>query len=331
MVGPDFVLAVVVYFFIHLVLTQGMALIVGYGRLHFLGFSLPVLVGALTVSAVTSRLAYIAAEMGEMVLEPWSSAGAWVENSEVNAGLVSGYLASNPLLCFGLVALSLCLAFLFAGVITWASGMPALGLAPAYLAVLSYSMPEFFGYLGMMTVGLGGGGMGVTVPNVFAFIDAGKGLFFLTVSGVVALIVAAGLRWMRGKLDSHSGVRVDGSILFLGGGVMGLAGCLFSLYFTFVFQANFLQGFWGWWPLLMLVLAGFNRGWGLVGTVFGVHLLRALIVALRSGVGVFLFFPVAYLESLLLGLLLIAGLMIYQSRTVDSGVYPVTMQSKVQG
>lgn len=312
MISSDFVLAMIVYFILLLVATQGMSLIVSYGRLHYLGFSVPVLAGGFTVSAVTSRLAYLAAEVGGVVLEPWSSAGAWVDNSEVNTGLVSGFLASRPLLCFGLVLLSLCLAFLFAGVVTWVSGRPALGLAPAYLAVLSYSAPEFFAYLGLVIVGLGGGKMGVFVPNLFAFVGSGKDVAFMVVSGLVALVVAWGLGRLKGKLDSLSGVGFDGLVLFLGGGVMGLSGCLSSFFFTFVLSANFQQGFWGWWPLLMLVLAGFSSGWRLVGVVFGVQLLRAFTIMLRAEFVGWLFFPVAYLDALLLGVLMIVGLMVHQ-------------------
>ena len=308
----DLVLVLGVYFFLHLVVAQGMALMVSYGSLHFLGFSVPVLVGGFTVSAVMCRLAYLVAEMGGLVLEPWRSAGAWVENSEVNVGLVNGYLASRPLLGIGLVLMSLCIAFLFAGLFTWASSRPALGLAPVYLAVLSYSMPTFFEFIALINVALGGGHMGVFVPDVFGFIDVGKGVVFLVVSGLLAFIVAMGLMRLRGRLDSLTGVGFKGSVLFLGGGIMGLAGCLHAFYYMFVVQANYSQSFWGWWSLLMLVLAGFDWGWRLLAGVVGVQLLRGLVIVFRAEIARYLFFPVVYFESLLLGLFLILGLVVYQ-------------------
>ena len=60
----------------------------------------------------------------------------------------------------------------------------------------------------------------------------------------------------------------------------------------------------------MVVLAGFDRGWRLFAGVFVVHLFRYLVIVFRSAVVEFLFFPVAYLESGLLGVFLILGLML---------------------
>ena len=64
MIDLGFLLYAVTYFFLILIVAHGMALILGYGRLQYLGFSVPVLVGGFTVSALTCRLAYLFAEMG---------------------------------------------------------------------------------------------------------------------------------------------------------------------------------------------------------------------------------------------------------------------------
>ena len=109
MVDLGYFLYAGVYFFLILIVAQGMTLILGYGRLQYLGFSVPVLVGGLTVSAVTCRLAYLFAEMSGVALMPWASSDAWVENSQVNAELVSAFLGQRALLGIGLVLLSLIL------------------------------------------------------------------------------------------------------------------------------------------------------------------------------------------------------------------------------
>ncbi|TFH13459.1 hypothetical protein E4H04_11915 [Candidatus Bathyarchaeota archaeon] len=312
MVDVDFFLYAGAYFFMIFTVARGMTLIIGYGRLHYLGFSVPVLVGGFTVSALTIRLAYLFAEMNGVSLLPWISTDAWVENSQVNAELVSAFLGTMPLLGIGLFLLSLVLAFLLAGLLTWGSAKPVLRLEPVYLAVLSYTLPSFFAYLSLSFVSLGGSYRGVYVPDVFAFITSGREVFFLVVSGLVALLVSLLKGRMIRRLADWSGVGVDGLVLFIGGGIIGVIGCLYSFRYLFVVQANFVQMFWGWWPLLMLVFAGFGLDRRLLVSVFCVQLLRMIIVYLRNTIVGFIFFPVAFFESLLLGLLMILGLLIYQ-------------------
>lgn len=253
------------------------------------------------------------------MLEPWGSDHDWVYNSEVNVRLVNGFLTSKPLLCFGLILFSLLLASLLAGVFTWVSAKPALRLAPAYMAVLSYMLPTLFAFVALRIVWLGGGTMGVYVPDLFAFIDEGRRTYFLVFSGLVASLMSAGMSRLRKRLDSLSGVRLDSSVLFFGGAFLGITGCLLSFYLSFLVEANFPQGRWGWWPLLMLVLAGFDGGWRLVACVFAVLLLRDLAVVFRGALQEVLFVPIIYFEQLLLGLLLVLGLMIYQKRLSGYG------------
>ena len=126
------------------------------------------------------------------------------------------------------------------------------------------------------------------------------------------------MRW----LASRSGVGFDNMVLFLGGGIMGVVGCLYSIRYLFVVQANYNQIFWGWWPLLMLVFAGVGFGTRLLVGVFAVQLLRMLVINFRGMLVKFIFFPVAYFESLILGLLMILGLLIYQ-KLVDPNDYPL--------
>lgn len=155
--------------------------------------------------------------------------------------------------------------------------------------------------------------------DVFAFIDEGRRVYFLVFSSLVASLISVGMSRLEKRLDSLSGVRFDSLVLFLGGAFLGIAGCLHSFYFSFVIQANFGQAYWGWWPLLMLVLAGFDGGWRLVVCVFAVLMLRNLPVIFKGALQEVLFFPITYVEHLLLGLLLVLGLMIYQKRLSGYG------------
>jgi hypothetical protein len=116
------------------------------------------------------------------------------------------------------------------------------------------------------------------------------------------------------RLTDRSDAGVERMVLFFGGGIIGAIGGLYSLRYLFVVQANYSQFFWGWWPLLMLVFAGFGMGRRLSASVFVVQLLRLFIVYMKGTITGFIFFPIAYLESMLLGLFMILGLLIYQKK-----------------
>lgn len=92
-------------------------------------------------------------------------------------------------------------------------------------------------------------------------------------------------------------------------GVTALSGTLIAFYFSFVVEANYQRAFWTYWPWLMLILGGPGNN---AGTFLG----TALIVAMRRVIIVnkwylqdLFFFPVAYFESILLGVLLIGVIM----------------------
>jgi branched-chain amino acid transport system permease protein len=104
-------------------------------------------------------------------------------------------------------------------------------------------------------------------------------------------------------------VGIRRNILMFASGVTALAGTLLAFYFSFVVEANYQRAFWTYWPWLMLILGGPGNN---AGTFLGC----ALIVAMRRVIivnkwflqGVF-FFPVAYFESILLGVLLVGVIM----------------------
>jgi hypothetical protein len=307
----------IAYFFMIYTVAKGMALILGYRRLLYLAFSVPVLIGGLTASGLTTRLTYILAEMNKVTLLPWTSVDDWVENSRVNAELVSNFMRHNPLSGISIFLLCLVLAFILAGLLTWVSAKPALKLPPEYLAIYSYTLPSFVAFLSLQFVSLGGGYTGVYIPDVFAFVTSGKEALFLVISALAALLATL----LNGsKLTCYAeekSLGIDGFVLFIGGGVIGAIGFLYSLRYLFVVQANYTQNYWGWWPLLMIVLADFKLGKKLLVSVFGVQLMRAVIVYMRTLIVEFIFFPVAYLEQVLLGILLIIGLIVYQQSRVN--------------
>ena len=308
MIDLAFILYVLFSFFSLLIVAKGTALIIGYKRIIFLGLSIPVLIGGFAVSALTCRLTYLLAEIEQMELNPWISSDVWVKNSQANAELVQIFLKNRPLLSIGLILFSLVMAFLLVGSLTYFSALPALKLQPVYFAIYSFILIDLFTLLSLRFDFIAGGYSGVFVPDLFSFSTVNRDWLLMLISGLIAIIVFS----LSGTITKIIDSKRDGFVLFLAGGIMGISGCLLSLRHLFVVQLNFSQMFWGWWPLLMLVLAGFSQGKKLILSLFFVYIIRNLMVIYHTVIIGYIFFPLYSFELIFLSCFMIVGLIVYQ-------------------
>jgi len=284
----------------------------GWAELPFLGSSLPMVTGSFVVNSLTTRFIYFLARLSGIDLLPWGGVG-WYENSEINAAIASEWLSISPLICMAIILVSLCLAFIVGGFAGWLIIRPGLGRDKTIVAIISYVLVDA-GFLFLTR--LGGGYDVVFLPDIFVFAGENRSL---TLSGIVLVVVFIGLlgynrlRDSRFGLDirSNANVSVLSRAAFLGCGLIGVAGCLLSLYYEYLFQGNFLGAMWGYWPLLVFLIAGSKGGSRLFLGVFVLMVLQYLMresqVFLRS----YLFFPTAYMFQLETGLVLLLACFYY--------------------
>jgi len=322
-----FLVDFLIHFGLLLVVALGMNWVWGWAGLPFLGSSVPVLVGGFTVSAITSRLVYFLASATGAGLLPWSGEG-WMYNSEFNAGLAEQWLGGRPLLSVALILLSLVLSFFLGGAAGWLVARPGLGRGPVYVGIASYALSNLAALLGREVTWFMGGTYGIFTPSLVAFTGGAAAHVLLGLVLLVSALVLLLFRWVKASPFGRrvaavrdnptaasslglSVVAVRGWAVFLGAGAIGVAGCLFTLHRYYAFQADYGVVFWTMWPLLMVLVGGFTSDAGLVLGVLLVHGLRYLLILNRLVVGENLFFPLAYLESLELGALMIVFLLAF--------------------
>jgi branched-chain amino acid transport system permease protein len=173
---------------------------------------------------------------------------------------------------------------------------------------------------------ISGGTLGMFIPNIFEWYPGDRTVLTAVITlfiGLVSFFIFRTMlnspygRLMRAIRENEITVGSVGknvvgirrNILMFASGVTALSGTLLAFYFSFVVEANYQRAFWTYWPWLMLILGGPGNN---AGTFLGC----ALIVAMRRVIIVnkwFLqevfFFPIAYFESVLLGVLLILVIM----------------------
>jgi len=316
-----------VHFGLLLVVALGMNWVWGWAGLPFLGPSVSVLVGGFTVSTVTSRLIYFLASAAGVGLLPWDGEG-WVYNSEFNAGLAEQWLGGRSILSVTLILLSLALSFLLGGAAGWLVARPGLGRDLIYVGIGSYALSSIAALLGREVAWFMGGTMGVFVPDLLAF--AGGAVTYVFVGLVLVISGLVYLSFRRAKASPFgrtvaavrdspmaasslglSVVAVRGWALFIGSGAIGVAGCLYAIHNGFAVQANYGLVFWTMWPLLIVLVGGFTGDAGVALGALLVQGLRYLLILNKLVVSETLFFPLAYLESLELGALLIVFLLAF--------------------
>jgi len=297
--------------------------VLGSAGVPFLGNRIPVLIGAFTVSAVTLRLTYLIVSWAGVGLLDYGSEMGWIYNNPGNVALVNDFIAGNPALGIGLLVFSLGASVILGGLGGWLMARAALRMNVIYILILTLSLTDLGCVFFRDITWLGGGTLGLQPPDPLAWLPANRG----AVMAVIALVLVAGVYLLLRRLsDSPWGrllaatrdnpttaesvgkdlVAIRGRVVFYASGIMALAGTLYAFYINFVIEASYHNSYWMFWPLLMILLGG-------LGSSSGAVLGAVLVVALRETMMVFnfqiqsmLFFPIYYLENIILsGLILI--------------------------
>jgi len=314
---------IAIYFGLFVIVAMALNFQYGNAGVPNMGCAVQVIAGGFTVSAITTRVTFMIVKAAGVELLPFASDFDWVYNNQYNVSvLTNSFLETHMLLGISLLLFSLGVALVMGAAIGYIISLPAIRLRSTYLMITLITMADASQIFGRNIPAITGGTLGIFVPNVFAWYPGDRGVLLAVVTlfiGLIAFFIFKTMlnspygRLMRAIRENDVTVGSVGknvvgirrNILIFASGITALSGVMVAFYYSYVVDNAFMRADWTYWPWLMLILGGPGNN---AGTFLGC----ALIIALRRGIIVykwylerFLFFPIAYAESLILGILLI--------------------------
>jgi branched-chain amino acid transport system permease protein len=320
------VVDIAMYFGLFVIVAMALNFQYGNAGIPNMGCAVQVITGGFTVSAVTVRLMFTMIEGAGVELQPWAEDFDWVYNNPANVRIANSYIETSSMFGWSMLLFSIAMSIILGAVIGWVISLPAIRLRATYLMIVLTTMADAAQIFGRNIPWISGGTLGMFIPNIFEWYPGDRTVLTAVITlflGLISFFVFRTMlnspygRLMRAIRENEVTVGSVGknvvgirrNILMFASGVTALSGTLLAFYFSFVVEANYQRAFWTYWPWLMLILGGPGNN---AGTFLGC----ALIVAMRRVIIVnkwFLqnvfFFPVAYFESILLGVLLIGVIM----------------------
>jgi branched-chain amino acid transport system permease protein len=317
---------IAMYFGLFVIVAMALNFQYGNAGIPNMGCAVQVITGGFTVSALTMRLMFTMIEGAGVELQPWANDFDWTYNNPANVKTANTYIETNSTFGWSMLMFSVAMSIVLGAVVGWIISLPAIRLRATYLMIVLTTMADAAQIFGRNIPWISGGTLGVFIPNIFAWYPGDRTVLTAVITlfiGLISFFIFRTMlnspygRLMRAIRENEITVGSVGknvvgirrNILMFASGVTALAGTLLAFYFSFVVEANYQRAFWTYWPWLMLILGGPGNN---AGTFLGC----ALIVAMRRVIIVnkwflqeIFFFPVAYFESILLGVLLVGVIM----------------------
>ncbi len=316
--------------FFGLLVIVAMALNFQYGNAGIpnMGCAVQVIIGAFTVSAIVMRIMFTVIAASGVPLDDWNDPFKWIYSNPKNVGLANTFLQNNALTAIGFFLLSLGLAVILGAGIGYLLALPAIRLRATYLMIVLITISDASQIIGRNVTSISGGTLGVWIPNVFAWYPGDIGVIMAVVTlllGLISFFIFRTMlnspygRLMRAMRENEvtlasigkNVVGIRRNILMFASGITAIAGVMNVYYLQFSNENGYQRAYWTYWPWLMLILGGPGNN---AGTFLG----AAMIIALRRVIIVFkfelqnlFFFPISYLEDIILGGLLV-GVMIFR-------------------
>jgi branched-chain amino acid transport system permease protein len=318
---------VALYFGLFVIVAMALNFQYGNAGIPNMGCAVQVIVGGFTVSAITTRILFFITRSAGGNMLPWSSTRDWIYNNPVNVGVVNDYLKNNPLLAIAMLLFSLSFSMLLGAGIGWLMSIPAIRLRATYLMIVLITMADAAQLLGRNISSISGGTLGMFVPNVVIWYPGDRAVLIATITLLLGLMVFILLRnmlnspygrLMRAIRENEYTVESVGkdvvmirrNILMFASSITALSGVLLAFYYSFVIEANYSRRFWTYWPWLMLIVGGPGNN---AGTFLGcaiIVIFRRLIVLYKWQLEKYLFFPISFIESIFLGVLLLVFIIV---------------------
>lgn len=317
---------IAMYFGLFVIVAMALNFQYGNAGIPNMGCAVQVIAGGFTVSAITVRLLFTMVEGAGVELIPWATDFDWVYNNPANVKLANEYIQTHSMFGWSMLLFSLAVSLIMGAIIGWVIALPAIRLRATYLMIVLITMADAAQIFGRNIPAISGGTLGMFIPNVFGWYPGDRTVLTAVITLLIGLISFFIFRTM---LNSPYGrlmrairenevtvgsvgknvVGIRRNILMFASGVTALSGTLLAFYFSFVVEANYQRAFWTYWPWLMLILGGPGNN---AGTFLGCALIvamRRIIIVNKWVLESLFFFPIAYFEAVLLGLLLIGVIM----------------------
>lgn len=314
---------IAMYFGLFVIVATALNFQYGNAGIPNMGCAVQVIMGGFTVSAITVRLIFILVENAGLQILPWRDDYSWVYNSPRNVAIVNSWLSGEPLFGISMLLFTLAVSLVLGAIIGWLISLPAIRLRATYLMIVLITMADASQIFGRNIVWISGGTLGIFIPDIFKWYPGTRDIVMAIVTLLIGLISFFIFRTMLnspyGRLMravrenevtvSSVGKNVTGirrNILMFASGITAMSGALLAFYYSYVVEANYQRALWTYWPWLMLILGGPGNN---AGTFLGCALviaMRRVILMNKWYLQKVLFFPVAYFEQILLGVLLVA-------------------------
>lgn len=323
-------LVVDIAMFFGLLVIVAMALNFQYGNAGIpnMGCAVQVIIGAFTVSAIVMRIMFTVIASAGVPLDDWNDPFKWIYSSPKNVGLANVFLQNNAVTAIGFFLLSLGLAVILGAGIGYLLALPAIRLRATYLMIVLITISDASQIIGRNVTSISGGTLGVWIPNVFAWYPGDIGVIMAVVTlllGLISFFIFRTMlnspygRLMRAMRENEvtlgsigkNVVGIRRNILMFASGITAIAGVLNVYYLQFSNENGYQRAYWTYWPWLMLILGGPGNNAGTFLGAAAIIALRRVIIVFKFQLQSMFFFPISYLEEIILGSLLV-GVMIFR-------------------
>jgi len=310
--------------FFGLLVIVAMALNFQYGNAGIpnMGCAVQVIIGAFTISAIVMRIMFTVAAQTGVPLDNWNNDFKWIYSNPANVGLMNEFLKSQAVLSMGFLLLSIGLAMILGAGIGYLLALPAIRLRATYLMIVLITVADASQIIGRNVTQISGGTLGVWIPDVFAWYPGDRGVITAVITlfiGLVSFFIFRTMlnspygRLMRALRENEvtigsvgkNVVGIRRNILMFASGITAIAGVMNCYYLLYSNENGYQRAYWTYWPWLMLILGGPGNN---AGTFLGAALiiaLRRIIIVYKFTIQQFFFFPISYLEDIILGGLLV--------------------------
>ena len=317
------IIDIAMYFGAFVIVAMALNFQYGNAGVPNMGCAVQVIAGGFTVSAITTRVTFMAVKAAGIVLKPYNTDYTWVYNNQHNIAVMTNpFLATHTMLSVALLLFTLALSLIIGAAVGYVISLPAIRLRSTYLMITLITMADASQIIGRNIPSITGGTLGVYPPNVLAWYLGNRGIVMAVLTlfiGLIAFFIFRTMlnspygRLMRAIRENDGTVESVGknvagirrNILMFASGITAVTGALWAFYNSYVVDTLYTRRDWTYWPWLMLILGGPGNN---AGTFLGAALiiaLRRIIIVSKWTLERWLFFPTAYVENILLGVLLI--------------------------